>query len=196
MANVTFARLPFVAAEDGLVRAQGWVPEAGRPYEALNADKSMFSAFTYAALIAAGHVVQRNEKAAPATGKGDFTLFKMIAGKTAPKEWKRLGRIDADGQLTVPGLNELEQRLQGNRKAYNTSLDKVKLILDAIHTGGTIEVKGVKVKFGAPVAHSVKAPAKAPAKAAAKAAKPTSAKAKGGKTSKKTPVLITPAPKA
>jgi hypothetical protein len=179
------------------------VPEAGRPYEAINADKSIFAAMTHAAFLASGMVVQRNAKAASESGSNpDFALFKLIAGKTAPKQWQKLGRIDANGRITVDGLNELDARIKGERRTYNTTLEKVAMVLAAIRTGGTVEVKGAKVKFGAKVTHKVATKATTKATTTTKATKAATTKAsaskattKATKATTKARVLITPASK-
>lgn len=114
--------------------------ESRTPYRQLTADRKAFSAWIIAAGIASGVIAMKGE-AAPKQAKGAPGLFGLLIGSTARGHWKRTGRIDDSG-FTVAGLNEIQARLAGATKGYNTDRETVYTFAQAMAKGGKVEVGG------------------------------------------------------
>lgn len=152
-----------------------FVPERGKPYQAISGNRRIFAAFTEAAAHAAGLITRATAKAAPAAVKdgkgGGMALWSAIVGSTAKGHWAKLGRIDlAKGTVEVPGLNEFSARTNGTSRGYNTDTDAIKAVYAALISGGTVSLgdgkDAAKVTFGAKI--RIMRPAKAAKAATAK----------------------------
>lgn len=162
-----------------------WVPEKGKPYQAISGSRKIFAAFTEAAAHAAGLIARTNERAAPVAIKdgkgGGMSLWSAAVGSTAKGHWAKLGRINTEtGLFEVAGLNEFSSRTSGTSRGYNTDTDAIKAVYAAMISGGTLSIgegkDAKKVRFGAKI--RVGRPVKATAKAATKTTKTAKAVAK------------------
>lgn len=116
------------------------------PYSVFRNHAAM-AAYTIAAFQVSG-LLNLGKSGAPiqARGKAYPGLARMLLGKTAWGYWSKLGRIE-EGALTVKGLNEVQARLSGKSRGYNTDLDTVRTFAAAMAKGGDVEVGGKRYRL-------------------------------------------------
>lgn len=141
------------AKAPAIVQAFAAVGNKKDRYSQIQANRKAFSAYTIAALQVAG-MIALSEKGAPIAKKGNFQLFGYIVGNTAKSHWAASGRIEG-GQVSAAGLNEIQARLTGQTRGYNTDLSYVKEFAHAMQKGGTVEVNGGKFSLTSSVAANV-----------------------------------------
>jgi hypothetical protein len=127
-------------------------PDRTGRYDPFKSDRALFSAYTIAALMVAGFL-SLTAKGAPSKPKSkpQSALLRALIGPVAWRHWTvTRERITPDG-LTVDGLNEVQRRLAGESKGYNTELSLVRAVKTAIQKGGKIDRNGRPVKFDSPV---------------------------------------------
>jgi len=120
--------------------------DKGTPYSAFETHAT-FSAYTVAALIVSGMVkLSANGTPSKPAGKAFPGLFRMLTGKTAWSHWTKAGRIET-GALTAQGLNEIQARLSGQSRGYNTTAETVAAFAETMAKGGETKVNGKVYRF-------------------------------------------------
>ena len=139
------------AAAPEMVRAYATRGGKSQRYAELQHNRRAFSAYTIASAIVSG-LVKLSAKGLITKGdRPQVALFGALVGTTARNHWRKAKRLD-DGGFTVAGLNEVNARLQGATRGYNTDMDTVKALMAAIEKGATIEISGAKYAIDSPVA--------------------------------------------
>ena len=138
------------------------------PYTTLTKDRKAFSAWIIAAGMV-GDYVTISAKGLPTKTrkKPQYGLFRMLVGSTAWNYWngksERMNHeaayTDDDGkkhpaiaEFTQAGLNEIQARLAGNSKGYDTDLELVNQFADAMRKGGTVKHENNVYKLDSPIA--------------------------------------------
>lgn len=141
-------------AQVQIVRAFAILGSNKDRYSELTGNRKAFSAYTIAALVTA-NMIKVTEKGAAMASKGNVSMFRALVGNTAAVHWNAQGRIGNDGQITAAGINEVQSRLAGQSRGYNTEAEFVTAFVGAMAKGGSVELNGGKFKLSSEVAAKV-----------------------------------------